>query len=210
MFVVVGTATVDLFVRGMDSLPQAGDDGFRASNLVFTREPLTVLLGGNGGCSAYALGALGADVALFAGLGRDALGQQMQQWLREGNVAPHALHLSHGAATSTSTIVMTDAHEQIVFHHGGANSDLPPRLPDSLLRAASVLLLGSYPILPTLRPDGFLHALQTARASNALTALDLGPAIGDPVSLRELAPAAAPRGFPLGQQARAGRLHPVG
>ena len=41
MFVIVGTVTVDLFVHGLDRLPHAGDDGFRANNLVFTREPLT-------------------------------------------------------------------------------------------------------------------------------------------------------------------------
>ena len=112
----------------------------------------------------------------------------MQRWLREYGVDERALHVSDTAATSTSTIVMTDAHEQIVFHHAGANADLPARLPNALLREATVLLLGSYPILPTLRPNGFLHALCTARAHNALTAFDIGPAIGDPVSLRELTP----------------------
>ncbi len=188
MFVVVGTVTVDLFVRGLDRLPHVGDDGFRASNLVFTREPLTTLLGGNGACSAYALAALGAPVALFGGVGQDALGQQMQQWLRERRVDLSTLHVSDSAATSTSTIVMTDAHEQIVFHHAGANADLPAQLPKQLLRKATVLLLSSYPILPTLRPGGFAHALQIARAHGAITALDVGPAIGAPVSLRELNP----------------------
>ncbi len=187
-FVIVGTATVDLFVRGMDRLPHVGDDGFRASNLVFTREPLAMLLGGNAGCSAYALGALGAEAVLFSGVGDDALGEQMQRWLREYSVNLNALHVSSTHATSTSTIVATDAHEQIVFHHGGANQDLPARLPEALLQQASVLLLSSYPILPSLRPDGFAHALQAAQGHSALTALDVGPAIGDPVLLRELVP----------------------
>ena len=50
MFVVIGTTTLDLIVRGLPFETELGD-GFQAGNLVFTEQPVQLLLGGNGGNS---------------------------------------------------------------------------------------------------------------------------------------------------------------
>ena len=62
MFLVIGSVTADVLVQSDAPLPQLGDDGFRSSNLVFTDAPLTILLGGNGGNSAFVLAGLGAPL----------------------------------------------------------------------------------------------------------------------------------------------------
>ena len=64
MFLVLGNATVDLFVGGFESIPTVDGDEFTNNSLIFTNQPLTVSIGGNGGNSAYVLGHFGAPTAL--------------------------------------------------------------------------------------------------------------------------------------------------
>ncbi len=77
MFVIIGSTTADLFIfyrQSDDNRDQFGDDGFRASNLVFCDDPPQMLMGGNGGCSAYVLAGLGVPTALCSAVGRDPFG----------------------------------------------------------------------------------------------------------------------------------------
>ena len=187
--VIIGSITADVFVFSPDSHLDRGADGFRTSNLVFTERPPTFLVGGNGGNSAYVAASLGVPTSLVGAVGRDLLGRTLLDWLSSGGVAVDAVLRSETHATSSSIIVTAGPTSQVVFHHLGATGAVHPKhLPASLLRQAGVLLCSSFPLMTHLRPDGFARALETTRSAGGLTALDVGPAIGEPVTLNELAP----------------------
>lgn len=189
MFLVIGSVTADVLVQSDAPLPQLGDDGFRSSNLVFTDAPLTILLGGNGGNSAFVLAGLGAPVALGGAVGQDLLGDALVGWLTARGVNLDGLLRSPTHATSTSTILMADAGNQVVFHHLGSTAQASfDDLPSALLAQADVLLVTSFPLMAQMRAGGFARALAKVHAAGGITALDVGPAIGEPVTLAELAP----------------------
>ena len=189
MFVVIGSTTADLLVLSQAPLAIPGGEGFQASNLVFTDTPLRFSMGGNGGNSAYALAGLGVPTALCGSVGQDALGKTLVAWLQARNVNLDGFSLSDTDATSTSVILMSDAANQVVFHHRGANAGIRlGQMPDSLISDADVLLATSYPLLPHMRAGGFARALARVDESGGITALDIGPAIGDPVTIDEITP----------------------
>jgi ribokinase len=189
MFVIIGSITADIFVFSPDASIDRGADGFKTSNLVFTEQPPAFLMGGNGGNSAYVSAALGIPTSLCGAVGRDLLGHTLLDWLASRGVDVDAVLRSETHATSSSTIVTTDPTSQIVFHHLGTTETVhPEHLPLSQLREASVLLCSSFPLMTNLRPDGFAQALGVTRGAGGLTALDVGPAIGEPVTLDELGP----------------------
>lgn len=189
MFVIIGTANVDLLVSGFAKMPGGGGDEFTTSNLVFCDAPLKLVLGGNGGNCAYVLGGLGAPTALCSAVGQDELGALVCNWMTERHVDLTGLVRHPQRATAFTTIVMDNALNRLAFHHPGALAALTYEdLPAQLLQTADVLLVTGYTILPGLRPQGFARALAEAKSHGAITAVDIGPAIGQPAQLAELQP----------------------
>jgi sugar/nucleoside kinase (ribokinase family) len=189
MFVVIGTTTADLLIRHRHLSLETGADGFRSGNVTFTDTPARLSVGGNGGISAYVLAALGIPVALCSAVGNDAFGRTLVDWLVARGVNVEGVIRSDTHATSTSVILVSDAARQVVIHHPGANARVRPEdIPDRLLVDADVLLASSYPLLSGMRSGGFTDALAKAHASGAITALDIGPAIGVPAALEEIVP----------------------
>ena len=189
MFVIIGSITADVFVFSPDASIDRGADGFKTSNLIFTERPPAFLMGGNGGNSAYVSAALGIPTSLCGAVGRDLLGRTLLDWLTSRGADVDAVLRSETHATSSSIIVTTDPTSQIVFHHLGATQAVhPEHVPPPLLRQASVLLCSSFPLMTNLRPHGFARALEATRSAGGLTALDVGPAIGEPIALDELSP----------------------
>lgn len=189
MFVVIGTTTADVVIRSRDPFAHASADGFRAGNVVFTETPPRLLLGGNGGISAYVLAGLGVPAALCSAVGRDPFGRALAAWLEERGVTLDGLTRSDTHATSTSVIFASDAANQIVFHHPGASVRIRPEdVPVGLLADAEVLLVSSYPLMPGMRGVGTAGALARTAGAGGITALDVGPAIGAPVTLEEMTP----------------------
>jgi sugar/nucleoside kinase (ribokinase family) len=187
--VVVGSATVDLFFGGADHLPTMSGDGFRTSNLAWCREPLRMVVGGNGANTAYALGKLGATVKLFSSVGQDLLGDMLAQWLTGAGVDLALLRRREDAATSTTAIVTDTAQHQLAFHHAGAYAQTTTAdLPVGWDAALGCLLLTSFPLMTGLSGAGYHTLLGAARTAGAITAVDLGPAIGQVATLAETAP----------------------
>ncbi len=150
--VVVGSATVDLFFGGADHLPTMSGDGFRTSNLAWCREPLRMVVGGNGANTAYALGRLGAAVKLFSSVGQDMPGALLAQWLTGAGVDLGLLRRREDAATSTTAIVTDMAQHQLAFHHAGAYAQTTlADLPAGWDAGLGALLLTSFPLMTGLR-----------------------------------------------------------
>ncbi len=187
MFVIIGTTTADVFVPSKSPSGQRIDEGFRSSNVVFTEAPPRLSMGGNGGNSAYVSAALGMRTALFSAVGNDTFGKTLMAWLEARGVYLDGVTRSDTHATSTSTIFSSDAARQVVFHHLGASALIRPEdVPEKLLAEARVLLATSYSLVPGLRSGGFVKALRRTEDAGGITALDIGPAIGKPVTLDEV------------------------
>jgi len=188
MYLVIGSATLDIFVSGVDRMPETQGDEFTVDSLVFTENPLDMRPGGNGANSAIVLGHLGAPVCLCSAVGRDVPGDLLTGWLQEAGVQIHAPKDSTQWSTSTTTVIADHQRNRQSFHHHGATGEFGPKeLPAELLEAAEVVLVTGYPLLTGWRPDGVRQVLEASRRNGALTALDIGPAVGEPASLEEIA-----------------------
>lgn len=201
MFVIVGSVTADLLLFSEKLPANLAGDGFQASNLVFTDRPLTILMGGNGGNSAYVLGRLGQPTALFGAVGQDPLGDMLRQWLEAAGVDTRGLLRSSSHATSTSTIITSDPSRQAVFHHLGSTAQVDlTQMPADLFSQAEVLLCSSYHLMPKMRAGGFARVLNRAHRRGVRTALDIGPALGELVTVPELSPLFPDLDFLIGNQ----------
>jgi sugar/nucleoside kinase (ribokinase family) len=188
MIVVIGTTTVDLFIGGVEQMPQFDGDEFTSSSLAFCNRPLTMTLGGNGANSAYVLAALGAPVALCSATGLDEMGETVTGWLAEKGIDLRGF-LRREAASATTTTIMDDQLNRISFYYPGIFPTLGyADLPASVLAETDTILITGYPLLPGFRLAGCTAALKAARKNGAITALDIGPAIGQPACLDEIAP----------------------
>ncbi len=187
MFIVVGTTTIDLFVSGIDQMPRFDGDEYTRSSLAWCSNPLTLTCGGNAANSAYVLAALGAQTALCSAVGSDLLGDTMVGWLAARGVDVRALLRSSTFATSTNTTLLDERLNRLNFYHPGALTHLRAEdSPPDFFAQASTLLITSYPIMRGFRPHGYHAALTEAKSTGATTAIDIGPAIGEPVTAAEL------------------------
>lgn len=189
MYLVVGTTTVDLFISGLKRIPQVKGDEFTTSSLAICDNPLMMALGGNGANSAYVLASLGAPVSLLSGCGRDELGDDVLAWLG-GRGVDLANYVRHPAlATATTTIVSDNNLNRLAFYHPGANHGFgPDDIAGDTIEKTTALLITGYTLMPRFRAEGYRQVLAAAKRSGALTTLDIGPAIADPVRLPELEP----------------------
>jgi sugar/nucleoside kinase (ribokinase family) len=188
MFTIIGTSTVDFFVSGLAQIPNIGGDEFTTSNLAFCDEALTMVLGGNGGNTAHVLGKLGASVRLGSAVGQDRLAALITDWQIEAGVDLSGLRRTDQAATSTTTVITDQALNRLAFHHPGASDSFSlTDLPSDLLTNAQIVLISGYPLLPAWRNGEAVAALSLARQHGAITAFDIGPAIGQPTLLNEIA-----------------------
>jgi ribokinase len=189
MFITIGTTTIDLFVSGIDKMPRFDGDEYTVSSLAWCSNPLTLTCGGNGANSAYVLAALGAQSALCSAVGTDLLGETMAGWLAGRGVDLRALQRSAAHATSTNTTILDDRLNRLNFYHPGALTQFMPNdVTVGFFELASTLLVTSYPIMMGFRRGGYRHVLHRAKRAGATTAIDIGPAIGEPVTAGELAP----------------------
>jgi argininosuccinate lyase len=189
MFVVFGSTNVDIFIGGVDQLPNLGREEFAVDNLAWCAEPLRMVIGGNGANSAYILGKLRADVRLASAIGEDLLGNVVYAWLKSAGVDQSWLRRRADTATATTTIVSDALRRRLSFHHPGAYATYSQEdLPAGWSEGIQVLLITGYPLLRGLRPHGCRALVTAAKAAGAVTALDIGPAIGEPVTLPELEP----------------------
>ena len=132
---------------------------------------------------------LGAAVELVGGLGEDHLGEWMAEQLVDAGVRMGSVRRYAGQGTATTLILSDREKSRLAFHHEGANRAVDSGSVDvALIGGSDMLLLTSYSIMPGLRPHGAVELFREARESDTRTAVDIGPAIGEPAKLEELGP----------------------
>lgn len=187
MFLIFGTTTLDIFNSGIQKMPRFEGDEFTVDSLAFCERPLRMSLGGNGAVTSFVLGKLGANVALCSAIGQDQPGEILTGWLQPANVDLRGLVRKQNAATSTTTVVSDRERNRVSFHHAGASyAYAPDDLPAELLNQATAVLFSSLTLFPAWRSRGVTELMTEAKRKGALTALDIGPAIGQPILLDEL------------------------
>ncbi|MBK9126143.1 MAG: carbohydrate kinase family protein [Chloroflexi bacterium] len=189
MYLTIGTTTVDLFITGFGELPRFEHDEFSNIGLAWCDRPLTAAVGGNGANSAYVLAALGAHSALVSAVGADLFGTTVHGWLSERGVDLRGLIHSQAHGSATTTAVMDGKGRRISFYHPGPLHDMKPGdLSPVLLGETTTLLITGPSLLPGMRWAGYNAALHSVHGRGGRTALDIGPALGVPVTLDELTP----------------------
>lgn len=189
MFTVIGTTTLDSVVPAPDRPPRQDGDEFTTNSLVFCDEPPKMLMGGNGGNTAYVLGMLGASTALCSGIGQDYPGDILLDWLRRAAVDVGNVVRDSEKGTSSTTVILDQKLNRRAFHyHGASGSFGPSDFPAGTLGENDVLLVTGYPLLTGWRSPKMASVLRRARRNGATTAFDIGPAIGEPVTLEEMRP----------------------
>lgn len=177
--VVCGSCVVDVLVRPVDlSSPIGG------GKLVRT-EPLVLTTGGIVSNAGITLARLGMRTAAFTYLGDDAWAEVIRQrYAAEGIDASH-LRALPGEGSSTSAVLIDSEGERSFMHAVGA----PKRLDRAafldqmdLWRRSRAMLLGYYPLLPSLI-DHLPEVLAEIRAAGCMTALD---AAGDGGTMQPL------------------------
>ncbi len=187
MFLVIGSTTLDLIHGGIAQMPTAQGDEFTVDSLVFCAEPVRMRFGGNGANSAYVLAKLGALVALGSAIGQDSAGDLLYQPLETIGVDLRGLCRHPVAATSVTTVISDEAHNRFAFHHAGSSHAFAPAdLPPNVAQEARALLIASYTLFLRWRPQGFADLLHQVKKQGGITALDIGPAVGEPARLAEL------------------------
>ncbi|MEZ4708389.1 MAG: carbohydrate kinase family protein [Caldilineaceae bacterium] len=168
-------------------MPQFQGDEFTVDSLAFCEQPLRMSLGGNGAVTSYVLGKLGASVTLCSAIGQDPPGDILAGWLTQGGVDLRGLLRFEDAATSTTTVISDRALNRVSFHHAGAShAYTPAHFPEELMGQATAVLFSSLTLFPAWRGAAIADVMARAKRNGALTALDIGPAIGQPVLLDEL------------------------
>ncbi|MEZ4675431.1 MAG: carbohydrate kinase family protein [Caldilineaceae bacterium] len=188
MFLIIGTTTLDLIQGGIAKMPTVQGDEFTVDSLVFCDKPLQMRLGGNGANSAYMLAKLGAAVTLGSAIGQDPAGDLLYRPLAEVGVDMRGLLRHPQAATSVTTVVSDRARNRLAFHHAGASHSYSPHdLPHAICAETTVLLIASYTLFLRWRATGFATLLRQVKSQGGITAIDIGPAIGEPATLEEIA-----------------------
>ncbi len=167
----IGLLVADHLCTPIPRLPKPGE-------LLFCDElPLSV-----GGCAANValdLARLGVDVGLVGCVGRDPFGRYLVETLTTSGVDTSGVTALENVGTAASLIINVTGEDRRFIHAIGANAHLTTEyVPIDRVRAAKVVYVGGYLLMPNLNAHGELTKLfREARQSGAITVLDvvLGP-----------------------------------
>lgn len=182
--VVCGSCVVDVLVRPIDLHKSIG-----AGQLVRT-EPMALTTGGIVSNAGVTLARMGMRTAAMTYVGDDEWAQIIHdRYAAEGIDASHLVTLA-GTTSSTSAVLIDKHGERSFLHAVGAPKKLDKaafldRL--ELFAASRTMLLGYYPLLPSLLPD-LPEVLAAVRGVGCRTALDAAGDGGELGPLRAILP----------------------
>jgi sugar/nucleoside kinase (ribokinase family) len=163
---VVGDANPDLVLRGGSVEPAFG----QREQLV---ERAELVLGGSGAIVACGAARLGLEVAMYARVGDDSLGELTMRRLRAAGVDVAPVEVVAGETTGISVGLVRGDDRAVLTAPGALAALDPDALPDELLRGSRHVHVAS-PFLQPRLAAGAGRLVARARAAGATTSLDTG------------------------------------
>lgn len=164
--IVVGSHAPGLFIR-VNRIPLAGETVIGWDY----QEPID---GGKGSNQAIAAARLGALVSFVGCVGKDRIGIEGEQWMKDAGVDTSHLQVSKSAASGVGFILLDDTGIPAMVTSLGANAMLSIDYVENALRtltSASVLLTQL-----EIYPEVALAAIVEARRRGMITILNPAPA----------------------------------
>lgn len=181
--VVVGGTVLDVIYRNVPRLPVwPRHTESTPRNLTRVDAPPIVTLGGNGANAAFVAARCGAQVTLCTTLGDDAVGHLAQRWLEDAGC--RVVPSPPCAATAMNVVAANARLERAMLFHPGTPVDLRGAA-DALEQAPRWLLICGWPHPALTR---IANTFRGVRARGTATALDTGPILDRPWTLRALRP----------------------
>lgn len=158
---VTGSMVLDVLVRPLDALPPWG--------ATLWVDSIDRHLGGNGAIAAYALGRLGAAVALAGAVGDDDFGHYLLDRLHSVAVDVSQVQVVAGLQTATTIALVNTAAERLFLHVKGASDAADP---DQIrLEGCRYFHAGSVFQMARLRA-GARSLVERARRAGLITSVD--------------------------------------
>lgn len=182
--IVCGTCTVDVLTR---PVPLAEPPG---AGRLFHVGPIEAVTGGLVCNAGVAMSKLGLRVAAAGLVGDDAWADVVRAGLAAEGIDASGMETRHGAATSTTVVLVDPSGERSFAHHVGACAVLDAGFVErhiDLFARSRWAMLGYFGLLPALETS-LPGALGVIRKVGCRTALDTA---GDGGTLADLAPALA-------------------
>jgi sugar/nucleoside kinase (ribokinase family) len=162
----VGLLVADHLCDPIPRLPSAGE------LVLANRLPLST-----GGCASNAavdLAKLGVRVGVVGCVGRDYFGRYILDTLAKAGVETSEVHELEDAETSGTLIINVAGQDRRFIHSVGANARITAaHISIDRVKAAKVLYVGGYLLMPAVDPDELAALFKKARAANVLTILDI-------------------------------------
>lgn len=163
---VIGSLNMDYVVK-VNKYPLPGET-ILTNN--YTKVP-----GGKGGNKAYALGKLGASVAMVGAVGNDEVGETLIANLKKVKVNTKKIFRLRNVNTGTAFITVDETGENRIIVASGANSKLTKEMIDSIIdmiRAAKIIVMQlEIPL------DVVEYVAKLAKSLGKLVVLDPAPAV---------------------------------
>jgi len=162
----VGILVADHGCAPIDRVPAAGE--------LILADELLLSIGGCASNAAVDLARVGVRVAVIGGVGRDVFGRYIIESLAEAGVDTTSVRELAGVGTSGTLIVNVRGEDRRFIHTVGANARFTAADIDlDRLRAAKVLYVGGYLLMPALLPDELAEVFRQARRWGVTTVLDV-------------------------------------
>jgi len=179
---IIGNAVVDLIFPDTKRLAGWPDHTeFTAENLVLLETPPIITVGGNGANAAYVAARCGAQVTLHSNLGPDVFGQIVRAWLTE--VGCTLSSTKESLRTPVNVTVANTNLQRATYFYPGTTLELP----SPAIGSSTILITG----WPHPLPGATAASLKQYREADVRTALDIGPFLQEPPTLRAVQPVLA-------------------
>jgi sugar/nucleoside kinase (ribokinase family) len=180
----VGILVADVIVPPLERLPTTGE--------LIATDDFLVQPGGCAANCAIALQRLGVPAAVCGRVGDDLFGTFVEADLAARGIDTSLVVRAPGYGTSKTVIIPVVGEDRRFIHTFGANAAMSAEdIAPAALRAADVLYVGGYLVLPSLRQDELAERFRLARDSGTTIVLDVVVPVDQAVSLddvRELLP----------------------
>jgi len=162
----VGILVADHLCAPIERVPAAGE-------LILT-DHLSLAIGGCASNAAVDLARVGVRVGVVGSVGRDVFGRYIVESLAAAGVDTRSVRELEGIGTSGTLIVNVRGEDRRFIHTVGANARFTAAdIPLDRVRAAKILYVGGYLLMPALVPEELADLFRQARAVGVTTVLDV-------------------------------------